>query len=605
MPKRKVDSENRAFNNRWEAEYMFSDIAGKPVCLICGANVAVIKEFNIRRHFETKHKDNLKDLDSEQKKQKTEELKKNLAFQQTFFTRAKSQSEAAVKASFIVAEEIAKSARPFTEGEFLKSCMIKVFDVLCPDKKQMLANVSLSRNTVTDRICEMATDLRAQLSERSKDFIAYSLAVDESTDMTDTAQLAIFIRGVDSNLRVTEEVMDIKSMHGTTTGKDIFENVCQSVTDMKLPWDKLIGLTTDGAPAMCSAKSGLVGRMRVKMQEENCTGELTAYHCIIHQEALCGKVLKMDHVMSTVTQTVNFIRAKGLNHRQFRSFMREIDSEFADIPYHTEVRWLSRGKVLNRVFELSNEICQFMDSKGKDSTVLRDEKWKCELAFLADITAHLNALNLQLQGRDRMITNMYDAVKAFQVKLLLWETQMQKCNLPHFPCCQVMLNQISTNVFPKTDFADKLSTLRAEFARRFSDFEAQKKSFELLRNPFAVDVETAQAEIQMELIELQCNGTLKAKYDTAGPAQFIHSIPTSMPQLRLHAARTLCMFGSTYLCEKLFSVMKINKTAHRSRLTDEHLLSILRISTTQDFTPNLNELVAKKRCQVSGCDQSI
>lgn len=81
---------------------------------------------------------------------------------------------------------------------------------------------------------------------------------------------------------------------------------------------------------MCGEKSGQVGRIRVKMQEETCTGELIAYHCITHQEALCDKVLKMDHVMSTVTQTVNFIRAKGFIHRQFQSFMREIDSEFTD-----------------------------------------------------------------------------------------------------------------------------------------------------------------------------------------------------------------------------------------------------------------------------------
>ena len=80
----------------------------------------------------------------------------------------------------------------------------------------------------------MSTNLRTQLSERSKDFIAYSLAVDESTDMANTAQLAILICGVDSNLRVTEEILDIKSMHGTTKEKDIFENVSQSVTHMKL-----------------------------------------------------------------------------------------------------------------------------------------------------------------------------------------------------------------------------------------------------------------------------------------------------------------------------------------------------------------------------------
>ncbi|KAL7868359.1 hypothetical protein SRHO_G00097430 [Serrasalmus rhombeus] len=250
---------------------------------------------------------------------------------------------------------------------------------------------------------------------------------------------------------------------------------------MKLPWDKLIGLTTDGAPAMCGERSGLVRRMRVKMQED---------HCIIHQEALCGKVLKMDH----------------------------------------------------------------------------------------------------LQGRDRMITDMYDAVK-----LLLWEKQMHQSNLPHFPCCQVMLNQVGATLFINTHFADKLSALRTELARRFGDSEKQKKNFELLRKPFAVDVETAPVQVQMELIELQCNETLKAKYDTAGPTEFIHSIPAAAPQLRLHAARTLCMFGGTYLCEKLFSVMKTNKTAHRSRLPDEHLQSILRVSTTRDLMPNINERVAKKK----------
>ena len=36
--------------------------------------------------------------------------------------------------------------------------------------------------------------------EKGKDFIAYSLAVDESSDTTDTAKLSIFIRGVDSEL---------------------------------------------------------------------------------------------------------------------------------------------------------------------------------------------------------------------------------------------------------------------------------------------------------------------------------------------------------------------------------------------------------------------
>uniref|UniRef100_A0AAZ3S7J0 SPIN-DOC-like zinc-finger domain-containing protein n=1 Tax=Oncorhynchus tshawytscha TaxID=74940 RepID=A0AAZ3S7J0_ONCTS len=580
MAKRKA--ENRSFLDKWEAEYLFTYVKDKPVCLVCGVNVAVSKEYNIRRHYETKHHDKYKDLDMTQRSQKVEEMKRSLVSQQNMFKKATSQSEAAVKASYIVAAEIAKSARPFNEGEFMK---------------KSFSNVSLSRNTVANRTCDLATNLYDQLMEKGKDFVAFSLAVDESCDASDTAQLSVFIRGVDSNLCVTEELLGFKSMHGTTTGKEIFEEVSKCVTEIKLPWDKLVGLTTDGAPAMCGKKSGLVGMVREKMREENCAGELTVYHCIIHQEALCAKALKMEHVMTTVTQVVNFIRAKGLNHRQFKSFLEGCGSEYADVPYHTEVRWLSRGKVLNRCFELREEICQFLETKGKDTAEPREQKFLCELAFLCDISSHLDALNLQLQGRGRIITDMYAAVRAFKTKLCLWENQMLQGNPCHFPCCQSIKAQISTAVFPCAQFAEKHSVLAAEFSRRFADFDAQKCKFELLSNPFAVDVENAPTNIQMELIELQCNDTLKSKYDAVGAAQFPRFIPDTMPQLRTQAAQMLSMFGSTYLCEQLFSSMKMTK---RSRLTDEHLRSILRISSAQSLSPDIDELASKKRCQVSG-----
>ena len=90
--------------------------------------------------------------------------------QQTVFVKAKSQSEVAVKANFIVVAEIAKEAQPFTEGEFVKNCMINVCDIIvCPDKKQAFLNVSLSRNTVADGVCDLATDLQQQLMGKGKD----------------------------------------------------------------------------------------------------------------------------------------------------------------------------------------------------------------------------------------------------------------------------------------------------------------------------------------------------------------------------------------------------------------------------------------------------
>ena len=417
MAKRKVDAENRGFQARWEAEYMFTEVNGKPVCLLCGESLAVMKEYNLRRHHETskKHTDKDKNMDTEQRLQKVEELKRGLKSQQDLLTKAKSQSEAAVKASFFVAEEVAKSARPFTEGEFIKNCMLKVCDAVCPDKRQLFSNVSLSRNTVAEHIDQLSTNLKEQLVGKGKDFIAYSLAVDESTDTSDIAQLSIFICGVDSSLSITEELLALRPMHGTTTGQDLYEEVSRCVNEMGLPWEKLVGLTTDGAPAMCGHRSGLVARMRERMREENVTGELTAYHCIIHQESLCGKALKKEHVMSTITRAVNFIRARGLNHRQFKAFLGELDTEYGDLPYHTEVRWLSQGQVLQRCFELCEEICLFMESKGKDTTELRDETFLCEMAFLCDIMSHLNAMNLQLQGR-RGVSSLICTVQCMRLR---------------------------------------------------------------------------------------------------------------------------------------------------------------------------------------------
>lgn len=70
------------------------------------------------------------------------------------------------------------------------------------------------------------------------------------------------------------------------------------------------------------------------------------------------------------------------------------------------------------------------------------------------------------------------------------------------------------------------------------------------------------------------------------------------------AAKILSMFGTTYLCEQVFSVMNNNKTKQRSRLTNNHLNDIVKCAATQDLTPNIDALVKAKRSQVSGASSS-
>ena len=53
--KRKVDSECRVFNKEWITNFFFPEVRSTAVCLICQKTVAVFKEYNISRHFATKH----------------------------------------------------------------------------------------------------------------------------------------------------------------------------------------------------------------------------------------------------------------------------------------------------------------------------------------------------------------------------------------------------------------------------------------------------------------------------------------------------------------------------------------------------------------------
>ena len=53
---------------------------------------------------------------------------------------------------------------------------------------------------------------------------------------------------------------------------------------------------------------------------------------------------------------------------------------------------------------------------------------------MVDITEHLNNLNELLQGRKKVVTQYYDSIRAFKLKLSLWETQLSSGDTAHFPC---------------------------------------------------------------------------------------------------------------------------------------------------------------------------
>ncbi|CAB3236888.1 unnamed protein product [Arctia plantaginis] len=75
--------------------------------------------------------------------------------------------------------------------------------------------------------------------------------------------------------------------------------------------------------------------------------------------------------MKVVVSTVNFIKSRGLNHRQFKQFLDDIESEY--LLYYTEARWLSRGLTLEGYLNLIEEIGIFLAEKQRDLTLFRSQ----------------------------------------------------------------------------------------------------------------------------------------------------------------------------------------------------------------------------------------
>lgn len=157
---------------------------------------------------------------------------------------------------------------------------------------------------------------------------------------------------------VTEEFAALKSIRGTITGEGIYEKVRQTVNDLELDWAKLASVTTDGAPGMVESMKGVVAHINQEVDKHNHSRPI-AIHCLIYQQALCCKLLKWDSVMKMVVSCVLFIRAHALNHRQFQEFLSELNVAYEDILYHTEVRWLSQGRVLKHFYDLLSQVSAF------------------------------------------------------------------------------------------------------------------------------------------------------------------------------------------------------------------------------------------------------
>jgi len=131
------------------------------------------------------------------------------------------------------------------------------------------------------------------------------------------------------------------------------------------------------------------------------------------------------------------------------------------------------------------------------------------------------------------------------------------------------------------------------------DFKANENLFNLFSIPFSLSVEGVSENIQMEIINLQSNTTLKDKYNNVELSILYSKCMDTKTHtnLRNNALKITSLFSSTYTCEHIFSQMKIVQSKTRTRLTDTYLENSLRIALSQ-IQSNIDKFIQEKQCQI-------
>lgn len=619
--KRKVDSENRKFLSEWTDQYCFTlpDKPGSvPVCLICNKTVAIIKSSNLKRHYETNHV-TFHDTfppGSLTRKQKLNTLAGSFKSSTAILVRSMNNQEKSTEAALRVSWKLNKHQKPFSDSEIVKECMLEIATALFEEKKDVIdgiKSIPLSARSNTRRTEILADDNKKSLLKLVKKAPCYALALDESCDIVDDEQMSVFVRFFEEENKIMrEELLTVLTFKGKTRGEDLFETFDDFMQKSNIPYEKMVSISTDGAPAMIGKDKGLVKRIKDK------NPNLLSYQCIIHQAALCGKLsASLQAVMDKLIKLINFMRSRSaLQHRQFKVFLSECDSAYSDLIQHNNVRWLSKGQVIERFWEIKETLIAFLETTGTQEAIIHLDFLKNEhnmfvVAFLKDILKHLNDLNIHLQGNGKLICHLVQSVSSFRRKLSIFETDIKNQEYIHFP---TMAEQADENLIEDIKMISNFITqLKLEFEERFQDFTQIEKFSQFLIAPLEISPSSEwtdvamtlfsipKASLQMEIIDIQEDVSL-LMCKTLSPEEvqefWCMKVQDKYVNCKKLALNLITMFGSTYICESSFSKMNFLKNKYRSRLTDSHLEDSLRIACSQRV-PDFKKMAMDKRCNFS------
>ena len=174
-------------------------------------------------------------------------------------------NKAAVHASYAIVLHVAKTKKPQNIGEtLLKPCILESVKLVLGEKaSQTMKQISLSNDTIKSRIHEMSDNIKSKVLSKIDSSSVFALQLDKSTDISNLSQLLVYVRYV-ADERINEEFLFCQPLETTSKAVDVFQMLIDFFDKTELSWSKLVGVCTNGAPAMIGANSGLISLVKQK-----------------------------------------------------------------------------------------------------------------------------------------------------------------------------------------------------------------------------------------------------------------------------------------------------------------------------------------------------
>lgn len=585
-------------------------------CLFCDVtyNNANVVPSKLDRHLKTKHPEH-----QNKSKQFFEATLKAYSKQQATFKSQVSTSDtkSLTLASLKMTHIILQKKKPFTELESVVLPCLQVAADLIHGGKEAVKKVNqipLSDTTTSRRSRMLADDLKEQLIAKLRLASSFGIQLDETTDIGGEAQLIVYCRfpGLEEKTMV-EHYLCCLQLGVETTANSIFQKLNGFFVKESIDWSKCKSVTTDGAKAMVGAINGVV--RKIQDVSPNCV----PIHCVIHREALVAKKLNearnvtekndFELLLDDVVKMVNHIRAHAKKHRIFSELCKDMEANFTKLLLHAEVRWLSRGKVLNRVLALREELCVFLTEEANPMAVkCQDTFWLAKLSYMASVFDHLNKLNISQQGKGGDIFTSMGKINGFKLKVKKWKSNVEKRCFSDFEIFDKYMKECGwehgmqeggqTLEVKLSQMIIKHLTLLQEnldyyFPESDNDYLASKM---WVLNPFSDD----GTDHSDALLELKTDYSQKAAFKTFGhPMDFWISL-LNIAEYKDLADQATAMFvqmPTSYLCEQGFSSLVLIKTKKRNAILN--LDPLMRVALENRLMPRFSLIADKVHQQPS------